>query len=117
MIVSRSAFALLQGEPRTYELRLPDGRPWRGRFCGTCATRLWGEPLKFPQVVTIRPGTLDDTSWLRPVAHIWTRSAQPWVAIPDDALNFATQPDDPLALINAWHDRRLRRRSCAAPAG
>jgi len=63
MIVSRSAFALLQGEPRSYELTLPDGRTRRGRFCGMCATRLWGEPVKFPQVVIMRPGNERRTLW------------------------------------------------------
>ena len=28
----------------------------------------------------VRAGTLDDTSWLRPTRHIWTRSKQPWIA-------------------------------------
>ena len=31
----------------------------------------------------IRAGTLDDTSWLRPTRHIWARSKQPWVVLPD----------------------------------
>jgi len=35
-------------------------------------------------VVSIKPGTLDDTSWLRPSAFIWMRSAQGWVSVPDD---------------------------------
>jgi hypothetical protein len=42
----------------------------------------------------VRPGTLDDTSWLRPQAHLWTRSAQPWVAIPEGVPRYETQPKD-----------------------
>src|SRR5205085_12002866 len=37
-------------------------------------------------------GTLDDTSWLRPTAHIWTRSKQPWLPIPEGDRKFETQP-------------------------
>jgi hypothetical protein len=33
---------------------------------------------------TIRGGTLDDRSWLKPDAHIWARSAQPWVTLPNN---------------------------------
>ena len=33
-------------------------------------------------------GTLDDTSWLRPAAHIWNRSAQPWMQFPEGDLLF-----------------------------
>jgi hypothetical protein len=42
----------------------------------------------------VRAGSLDDTSWLRPTAHIWTRSKQPWVVLPDGDRQFETQPDD-----------------------
>ncbi len=105
MIVARSAFSVLRGEPQGYDVPLPDGRRWRGKFCATCATRLWSEPLKFPQALTLRPGSLDDTTWLRPIGHIWTRSAQPWVSIPADTLSYEVQPEDYTALIQAWRGR------------
>ena len=108
MVVAKSALKLLHGEPRGYAVTLSDGRQKRGKLCGECSTRLWGEPLKFPQVVVVQPGTLDDTRGLRPIGHIWTRSAQPWVPIPKDTLNFEGQPDDPMVLINAWRDRATR---------
>ena len=111
MIVLKSGLHLLQGEPRVYAVTLSDGRELREKFCGECSTRLWGEPPKFHQIVVIRPGTLDDTTWLRPIGHIWTRSAQPWVSIPKDTVNFEGQPDDPMVLINAWRDRATRERS------
>jgi hypothetical protein len=41
----------------------------------------------------IKPGTLDDTSWLTPATHFWTRSAQHWVEIPESATAHDTQPD------------------------
>jgi len=112
MVVLKSALELLQGDPRTYAVT-SDGLQRRGKFCAECSTRLWGEPLKFPQVVVVQPGTLDDTTWLRPVGHIWTRSAQPWVSIPKDTVNFEGQPDDPMVLINAWRHRATRERSPA----
>jgi hypothetical protein len=39
-----------------------------------------------------RAGTLDDTSWLRPTAHFWTRSKQPWITLPEGDQIFETQP-------------------------
>ena len=47
----------------------------------------------------IRAGTLDDTSWLRPHAHLWTRSAQPWFAFPEGVPRYETQPKDFLELL------------------
>jgi hypothetical protein len=50
----------------------------------------------------VRAGTLDDTSWLRPSVHFWTRSKQPSVVLPNERSHvFETQPDDPLALFNS----------------
>ena len=106
MILPRDALSLLRGDPRHAIRTMPDGRRLHSRFCGECGSHMWGEPPKFPQVVVLRPGTLDDTSWLRPVGHIWTRSAQPWESIPEGTLSFDGQPPDPMALIEEW--RRVR---------
>lgn len=57
-----------------------------------------------PDVVVVQPGTLDDTSWLRPVAHIWTRSAQPWFQFPSDVPLFETQPGLGV-LAKLWQER------------
>ena len=92
MIVSRTALDLFQGELQRYAVTMRDGRQKHGTFCGTCATRLWGEPVKFPQVVNIEPGTLDDTSWLRPGCHVWTQHAQPWVKFSHADVVFEQQP-------------------------
>jgi len=35
---------------------------------------------------------LDDTSWLVPTIHFWTRSKQSWVVIPDGVTRYETQP-------------------------
>ncbi len=42
----------------------------------------------------VRAGTPDDTSWLRPTRHIWTRSKQPWITLPegDQIFERRTQP-------------------------
>ena len=106
MFVRRRALEVVRGTPRSYEFAVDGGPTRRGKFCDACSTRLWGEPIKLPDVVVIRPGTLDDTRWLEPVAHIWTRSAQPWVSLPNDTLNFECQFDDPTPLIEAWRQQR-----------
>jgi hypothetical protein len=49
--------------------------------------------------VRVRAGTLDDTSWLRPTVHFWTRIKQPWVALPKGDQSFETQPADLQAFL------------------
>ena len=102
MVVRRDALALLAGTPRRYVATTLAGRRREGTFCDACATRLWGEPARLPQVRVVRPGTLDDTRWLDPVAHIWVRSAQPWIVFPAGAHTFDTQPDDGRTLVDLW---------------
>jgi len=107
MVVRGESLELLQGELCDYSSELPDGRQKHSRFCGRCSTRLWGRASRFPELAVLRPGTLDDTSWIHPIGHIWTRSAQPWVRIPRDTLNFEQQPqgDEVMAMVRAWRAR------------
>jgi len=105
MYVDRDAVELLRGEPKLREFDLSDGRVRRAWVCAACGTALWGKNRKLPELLNLQPGTLDDTSWFRPVGHIWARSAQPWVTIPPEALRYEKQLDDPLALVRAWKSR------------
>jgi hypothetical protein len=52
--------------------------------------------------MNVRAGTLDNTTWLTPVAHIFTRSAQGWIAPADGAECHDTSPTDYLALAERW---------------
>jgi hypothetical protein len=45
-----------------------------------------------PKTYNVKPGTLDDTSWLTPTLHVWTGSKQPWVVIPKGVARFEANP-------------------------
>ncbi len=106
MVVPRAAVVLEQGNPTDYRVAMPDGRVKTGRACAQCSTRLWGEPVKAPDIAIVQPGTLDDTSWVRPVAHIWTRSAQPGTAFAPDAVKFEKMAGSFAELIRLWSERK-----------
>ena len=63
--------------------------PW----CASCYSRINTQREGAP-TLNVRAGTLDDTSWLRPVAQIWTSSAQPWALVRDNIVSFEEQPTD-----------------------
>ena len=107
MIVRRESLQIVRGRPEQYSVEMADGRVKQSHFCGRCTTRLWG-PSSIAGLAVLEPGTLDDTSWLHPIGHIWTRSAQPWVSIPKGSLNFSHQPreEDYLSLVRAWKQDR-----------
>ncbi len=92
LIVPKDAFRMTSGEPRTFERKADSGNTVRCAFCPGCGTRIYHEPAAMAASLNVKPGTLDDTSWLEPVVHAWTRSKQPWVVIPEGVRCFDEQP-------------------------
>lgn len=105
MFVTRDSVVPTHGEPHLREYTLPDGRERRSYRCPVCDVTLWCVPRRFPDLLNLQPGTLDDTSWLHPAGHIWTRIRQPWIMLPPDTLSYDERPDDMLALVRAWKER------------
>ncbi len=92
MVVNEADFRLTQGEVKTFASISATGRAKLGAFCPQCGTRIYHKPERRPGTVSVKPGTLDDTSWLKPNMHIWTRSKQPWVTIPEGVETHEGQP-------------------------
>ena len=103
MPVRRSALAITGDAPSRWGRTTASGQQVDCHFCAVCGTRLFHVPANHPKIASLRPGTLDDTTWLRPVAHMWTRSAQPWVEVPRGPLSFEQQPADFKPVYEAWH--------------
>lgn len=82
-------------ELRSWDTHGEDDRIKRCYFCPNCGTRLMHGSDDPRERVSIKAGSLDDTRGLRPAAHIWLASAQPWVDV-DRAqyLCFDGEPDD-----------------------
>lgn len=73
-----------------------------GWFCPDCGVRIWHGTKQSPEI-NIKAGTLDDTSWLVPAGHIWTRSMQPFFKPGKEDLIYEAQPDDNYdALRSRW---------------
>jgi hypothetical protein len=101
MWVRRSTLEVTKGEASAFSTTPADGRKRDYWSCGHCNTRLWGQ-ARNPDILVVRAGTLHDTSWLRPVAHLWMRSAQPWFVLPPTATRYETQPEDMRELAALW---------------
>jgi len=94
MSTPAAGVAITLGEPREWRRVAPSGREVIAVFCGSCGTRIMHRSGANPAAVTIKPGSLDDTGWLRPGAHIWTGSGQPWTsACREEALVIEGQPE------------------------
>ncbi len=111
MVVPRTALRVVKGDPKLWRrpgAHTASGTPADCAFCGACGARLYNLPSRDTAIAVLKPGTLDDTSWLRPVGHIWTSSAQPWVEIDAGMVSFPGQAPDFTALAAAWEARNNR---------
>jgi hypothetical protein len=91
LIVPRDSFEIT-GEPKVFTRTSDSGNRVDCAFCERCGTRIFHRPQRLPDTLNVKPGTLDDTSWLEPRAHVWTKSKQPWVPIPEGAKQIESQP-------------------------
>lgn len=100
MPVATAALRIVKGAPKGWRNAGASGTVTTSWFCGDCGGRIYGERDGRAESMTIRAGTLDDTSWLRPVAHFFMRSAQSWETIEGDC--YDTAPDDFRPLAASW---------------
>jgi hypothetical protein len=80
LAIASSAFKLQSGELKAFEVKCDSGRIKTCAFCSECGTRIYHQ---IRNGMSIKAGTLDDTSWLKPDSHYWTKRKQSWVALPD----------------------------------
>ena len=92
MVVPEGGFELTRGAVKTFDGVAASGKAKQGAFCPDCGCRIYHKNEARPGKISIRAGTLDDTSGLQPQAHIWTKSKQPWVVIPEGVKTVEGQP-------------------------
>jgi hypothetical protein len=102
MVIRKETLQILAGEPASYAKTADSGRQALMHACPTCGTKLWNEPLASPDLLIVKPGTLDDSSWAAPAGDIWTSRRMPWVELEDGLPAYPGQPASRDALYAAW---------------
>ena len=72
----------VKGQLKSFDRIADSGAKNTGYFCPQCGNRIYNVPQALKGILVLKPGTLDDTKWLKPNAMIWLKSAQEWVPIP-----------------------------------
>ena len=101
MLTFRKDFAVVAGETLWRDLPGGSGALHRQHICTECLARTHTEMLAHPDIINVRPGTLDDPTAVTPIAQIWTSLARPW-AIAPDVRCYEENPGDIEALVEAW---------------
>jgi hypothetical protein len=106
LVMPADGFHFDEGEPVRSERVLHDGQKNYSISCSACYSRLYTQRTQrnISATLNLRAGTLDDTSRIRPVAQMWTSSAQPW-AVQQDILSYSEQPTDYTPWLDAWKAR------------
>jgi hypothetical protein len=102
MPVATKGFRITQGEPKGWHHLSSLGTEVTSWFCGDCGARIYGARKSRPDLMNLRAGTLDDTGWLTPAAHMFMRSAQAWVKPADGVECFEEGPSDYTPLARTW---------------
>jgi hypothetical protein len=110
-VFSASAFSMalavadagfeLTGEPHVWTKTGSSGKPSHNYTCPDCATWTHTRPESAPGLTIVRPSTLADHSWFRPVGQIFTRSALAWALMPVQ-FSYATEFESPEPLEQAF---------------
>jgi hypothetical protein len=108
-LIETSRVTIEQGEPVRFEMPTDSGRPHGVYRCAKCGTAVWSEYGGAKMFRFVRVGTLDDPTEIAPDVHIYTRSKQPWVALPEGVPAFEAYYDSK----TLWPAESLARRSAA----
>ena len=87
-LVVRDALEV-EGELKGYEYAGDSGNKLEINFCPNCGAPVLLNIDHMPDIVSIKVGSFDDTSWFKPKLNIWTDSAQAWLSEIANCQNFA----------------------------
>ena len=77
-VVPRSSLKITRGQTKVYWSEADSGARRGRHFCGDCGTPLFAENVSYPDVLTVKAGTLDDPSKFKITGHFWAGSAPAW---------------------------------------
>ena len=93
LVAAKAAdFTITSGAPASHTVTADSGARVTRHFCADCGAPLYSTPDAAPGNVYIKVGAFDDFPAFRPQVAVWTASAPPWHAIPEDAARFERNP-------------------------
>jgi hypothetical protein len=91
-LVPAASVKLLKGEAKYHSVKAASGRTARRGFCPDCGSPLFADNSSASGMMAIKAASLDDPSWFKPMADIWTASAQPWDYMNPELMKFSKEP-------------------------
>lgn len=94
-------------QPRALDKQADSGATSTRYVCPECTGWTHTTTTGSPDSVIVRPSSLDDSDWVRPIAEIFTRSALPWARLAT-AFSYETEFEDPSPIVAAFNTSDIR---------
>src|SRR5689334_18518819 len=82
-LIEADRVELLSGETQPFPQPTDSGRPHLIHRCPKCGTAMWSNYGGLTAIHFVRVGTIETPSAILPDVHIYTRTKQPWVVLPE----------------------------------
>ena len=103
MVVLKEGFSVTEGDDaiHCWSKIGSSGKESRQFTCAVCSGWLYTQADSAAAFTIVRPTTLDDHRWVKPIAQIFTRSALPW-ALKQVQFSYETEFEDPAPIQQAF---------------
>ena len=81
IFVAEDDVVITQGEPKSHSHTADSGNTLVKEFCANCGSQLFGHGTGRPGVKNIKVGSIDDASFVRPIANLYVKRALPFTQI------------------------------------
>jgi len=99
----RNDFQLFSGETAFWKTKADSGNDKLCAYCPRCGCRIYHANSEESDILSVKGGALDDIRNIKPVAHIWIRSALDWsISKLDNLPCYETEPNSFAELIRLF---------------
>ena len=78
IFVDENDLVIIQGEPKSQAHTADSGNTLVKEFCANCGSQLFGHGTGRPGVKNIKVGSIDDASFVQPIANLYVKQALPF---------------------------------------
>ena len=92
IFVSKADLVITQGKPKSFCHNADSGNNVTKEFCANCGSQLLGYGTRRPDDKNIKVGSIDDASFVQPVADLYVKRALPFTQIDPSLDGFDEMP-------------------------
>ena len=94
VFVRSEDLTVTKGTPSSYQHTADSGNTMIKEFCPGCGSQIFNRNSARPEIRVVRVGSIEDASFVRPWANLYSSRALPFTRFVDDVENFEKMPPD-----------------------